>query len=280
MSAGLAKASDFYSIRCSFAKLEALDGAIDLAFGGSRGVPPTDPLREPQVLTPSLHPPKGGLSTRAGQARLAHDLASIELQATELALRTLIEFPDAPASFRDELAELVRSEGDHFRLCLETLDSLGFRFGDWPVHLALWKAVSPKDTLLDRVVIVHRYLEGAGLDASETILRRLSSSDGVSVRETVKTIAREEVAHVEFGSRWMREICRSHGLDPEYEFASRLERLAREIPRREPLSRETRVRAGFTERELEALERARGPKNGPYAKAVPAEDALERDRPG
>ena len=31
----------------------------------------------------------------------------------------------------------------------------------------LWQCASKTDELLDRILIVHRYLEGAGLDASE-----------------------------------------------------------------------------------------------------------------
>ena len=204
-----------------------------------------------------LLPPKSGLSSPEGQARLAHDLASIELQATELAVRTILEFADAPAPFRAQLAELARSEGNHLRLCLRALEQLGFEFGDWPVHLGLWQAVGGEDSLIDRVIIVHRYLEGAGLDASESILVRLSvARDASAVREAVSVIAREEVGHVEFGSRWLRKLCEQEGLSAEEEFERRIERLMRVVPRRERLARDARMRAGFSPRELDAIARA------------------------
>src|SRR5690242_4267451 len=65
------------------------------------------PGRDALVLDIHELPPKPGLSQLAGQARLLHDLASIELQAMELALRTLVEFPEAPVEFRGQLAELT-----------------------------------------------------------------------------------------------------------------------------------------------------------------------------
>ena len=119
-------------------------------------------------------PAKKGLSFKEGQARLLHDLASIELQAMELCLRSLYEYPDAPVAFREQLATIALGEGNHLQLCLNGIETLGFAWGDWPVHVALWHSTANSDSLLDRILIVHRYLEGSGLDAGDTLLRRLS----------------------------------------------------------------------------------------------------------
>lgn len=182
-----------------------------------------------------------------------HDLANIELQAMELAVRTLIEFPEAPQEFRDELAMIARSEGEHLRMCLETLDQMGYAFGEWPVATGLWWAVKPDDDLIERILKVHRHMEGSGLDAGEAILNRLSGVDSPLARAAVGRIVREEVGHVEFGSRWFREVCRLEHRDPTQEFRQRMPRIARISPRNEKLSYELRRAAGFEEDELTYL---------------------------
>jgi uncharacterized ferritin-like protein (DUF455 family) len=236
-------------------KLEELDSAIARAFQSPMTQFPLTPARDVPILVPGLLPPKKGLSFKEGQARLLHDLASIELQAMELGLRTLHEYPEAPFAFREELASVVKSEGQHLRLCLEGIEKLGFKWGDWPAHTMLWGAVDKRDSLLDRILIVHRYLEGSGLDAGETLLRRLDAVLETPLHKISKIIIEEEIGHVEFGSRWYREICRMEKIEPEDDFAPRLESFRYRIPKRiEKISRKFRTQAGFTHQEIDFLE--------------------------
>lgn len=212
--------------------------------------------RDVQVLDSKLHPPKLGFSKLEGQARMLHDLASIELQAMELGVRTLAEFPEAPAEFREELMAVTVSEGVHLRLCLEGIHDLGFRWGDWPVHCALWDAVSSEDSLLDRILIVHRYLEGSGLDAGSYLIQRLDGvGDGKLTRKIVGQINFEEIGHVNFGSEWYRKICALEKIDAAADFPQRMESLRRILPKRmERINRDLRRKAGFTEDEIEFCE--------------------------
>lgn len=220
---------------------------------------PEDPARDVPVLHPKFHPAKKGFSTIEGQARMLHDLASIELQAMELGVRTLVEYPEAPQGFREELMAVTVSEAQHLRMCLEGIESLGFKWGDWPVHMALWRAVNVEDTLLDRILIVHRYLEGSGLDAGDTLIRRLEGTAGKdTIQKIVKQINFEEIGHVDFGSRWYREICRKEKLDPSQDFPERMDSLRQRLPKRiEPLNRDLRIKAGFSEEEIQYYENLR-----------------------
>lgn len=219
-------------------------------------ITPLDPARDIDLLHPKLHPPKKGFSTPAGQARMLHDLASIELQAMELGVRTLVEFPEAPQGFKEELVAVTLSESHHLRMCLEAIEGLGFKWGDWPVHSALWRAVSIEDTLLDRILIVHRYLEGSGLDAGDTLIRRLQATSGKdTIQKIVRQINAEEIGHVDFGSRWYREICNLQKLNSAEDFPARMNALRVRLPKRiEPIRRELRVQAGFTEEEIKYYE--------------------------
>ncbi|MCK6597336.1 MAG: DUF455 domain-containing protein, partial [Bdellovibrionaceae bacterium] len=61
-------------------KLKGLELHIEAVMSGKKLVIPDFSAREVLVLDLKLHPPKKGLSFKDGQARLLHDLASIELQ--------------------------------------------------------------------------------------------------------------------------------------------------------------------------------------------------------
>jgi uncharacterized ferritin-like protein (DUF455 family) len=236
-------------------KLAILEPTLRESLRGAAITVPVTPGRDVQILPIRQLPAKKGLSTKEGQARLLHDLASIELQAMELGVRTLAEYPDAPAGFREELCEVTMEEGKHLRLCLEGLNDLGFPWGTFAAHTGLWQCVAATDSLLDRIVLVHRYLEGSGLDASETLLRRLKGVQAPEATRAVEVIGRDEVGHVQFGSRWYRQIVKDQGLDPEVDFKSRLNDLFARIPRRlEPINAPLRELAGFSLSEIEVLQ--------------------------
>lgn len=247
---------DWFELKSAREKIAQLPAAIALAMAAQSPRHDFAFSRDVTVVPPSELQPKIGLGSVEGQAKLLHDLANIELQATELALRTLFEFPSAPPQFRAELAALALGEGRHLQLCLDAIESLGFNWGDWTVHMSLWSAVSHEDTLLDRILIVHRYLEGSGLDSGDRLLQRLVGVKAPEVKRVVETIVTEEVDHVAFGTKWYRFVAISEGLDPDFDFESRIGKIARLAPKREKLCYDLRKKAGFNERELVALEKA------------------------
>jgi uncharacterized ferritin-like protein (DUF455 family) len=217
-------------------------------------IPPL-PGRNVEVVPIRDLPSRPGLSYVEGQARLLHDLANIELQAMELAFRTMVEFREKDQLFLQELAQITLDEGRHFRMCIQGLVEIGFPWGSWPVHLSLWNSVRAEDSILDRILMVHRYQEGGGLDAGERILQKISGVQAPLLRAILEPIFKEELGHVQFGSRWYRHFCRLENLDVETDFRERLHRLIARIPvRKERLSRNLRIQAGFSEDELEVLE--------------------------
>lgn len=197
---------------------------------------------------------KVGLGVASGQVQLLHDLANIELQAMELALRTLIEFPHAPRGFREELSQIAIEESQHLQLCLQTMDSLGGAWGDFEIHLGLWAAVSQFDHLLERVFIVHRYLESSGLDAGDGLLRRLSGVADKRISTVVKKIVDDEIDHVDFGSRWYFLLCKEQKIDPFEFYKQATELMVKTHPRKESASFLLRKKAGFEEREIVYLQ--------------------------
>ncbi len=237
-------------------KIQGLETHIQSVLSGRIFHVPDLSARDLEVREPLEHPPKKGLSSKEGQARLLHDLASIELQAMELALRTLTEYHHQikGTQYLDLLVQLVLSERSHLQLCLNGIRDLGFEWGHWPVHMALWKAVAVDDTLIERVFIVHRFLEGSGLDAADTLLRRLSGVDGKHIDKIVKTISTEEMDHVQFGSQWFFDLCKREKLDADSVFKNTLYSVRVKLPKRlEPINSDLRQRALFTVSEIETL---------------------------
>lgn len=229
--------------------------AMKLSDIGAHWQVPLWPARDVVVKTPEEMPPRKGFSLKEGRARLLHDLGNIELQAIELCLRTLIEYPEVSSQFRAQLFELMQSERTHLELCLNGLTELGYKWGDWPVHMGLWSSVSKDDDILDRILIVHRYLEGSGIDAGSNLNKRLKGVPPESVHRIVAQITEEEIGHVKFGSDWYREFCIERGLNPDLDFPQRFNQIEKQVPKRiDKLNRELRKRAGFTEQELDFLD--------------------------
>ncbi|MBC7419290.1 MAG: DUF455 family protein [Bdellovibrio sp.] len=260
-----------FEVENIFKKLEVIRGSSSEVFNLKNKVSVPDlPARDALVLEFKAHPAKKGFSTPEGQARMLHDLASIELQAMELGLRTLVEFPEAPQQFKEELWAITLSESEHLEMCLIEIEKLGFKWGHWPINCGLWAAVSAKDSLLDRVMIVHRYLEGSGLDAGDTLIRRLKGVDASSVQKAVQIINDEEVGHVLFGSEWYKIFCLEQKLDPVDDFEIRMNRLRGVLPKRVgQVNHGLRKKAGFTEKEIGYLENLRESfleKESPWAK--------------
>lgn len=236
-----------------YKKLEMIAPATELALAGCGEPVPLEVARDVPVLSIGAFPPRPGLQSPSGQVRLLHDLANIELQAMELGLRTLLEFPQSPLEFREQLQNIILEEAHHLRLCLELMEQLGGRWGDWPIHLGLWSAVAASDTLLERVFIVHRYLESSGLDAGERLLERLSGVKDKRIDRVVRRIVQDEVGHVTFGSQWYFDFCRRYNVDAFsfYQEATRI--LVSQHPRKEHVSQLLREQAGYSRREIEEL---------------------------
>ncbi len=248
-----------FNVENIFEKIEVIRNSSDDVFNlKSKVVVPEIPARDALILEFKAHPEKKGFSSKEGQARMLHDLASIELQAMELGLRTLVEFPEAPLQFKEELWAVTKSESEHLEMCLTEIDRLGYKWGHWPINCGLWAAVSPSDSLLDRILIVHRYLEGSGLDAGDTLIKRLAGVDASPVQKAVQIINDEEVGHVLFGSRWYEKLCLENKLSPADDFIIRMDRLRGILPKRVgKVNHELRKKAGFTSQEIKYLENLR-----------------------
>lgn len=208
----------------------------------------------PELVAPGCVP-KRGVNTPRQRAALIHALAHIEFNAINLAWDAVYRFRGLPRAFYDDWVVVAADEARHFAMLRRRLRELDHDYGDFAAHNGLWEAAAATShDLAARMALVPRVLEARGLDVTGEIEQRLRRAGDPATADIVAAIEQEEVAHVRAGTRWFRHGCAQQGLDPHATFFDLINRLAHGRIKG-PFNREARLRAGFTPRELEELER-------------------------
>lgn len=115
---------------------------------------------------------------------------------------------DMPDEFFEDWLKVAHDESRHFRMLRSRLIELGSDYGKLPAHSGLWdSAISTKDDLLARLVILHCVHEARGLDTTPKNVQRLKSSGDKKSGKILDFIYREEISHVTFGVKWVNFMC-------------------------------------------------------------------------
>ncbi len=210
-----------------------------------------------EVVSPKAVPKRKNPASAEGQAVLLHAIAHIEYSAIDLALDHCYRFTGMPEAYYDDWLAVAEDEFRHFAMLHGMLDDLGFRYGDFPVHDALFEAAQRTPTLIERMAIVPRYFEAGGLDATPQILKRFEAikNDAFVTRivSVLQTILREEVDHVRKGDRWFAYACEREGVGKSVFFEIVERHYPGSYPRQRALNVEARKAAGFACEELERM---------------------------
>jgi uncharacterized ferritin-like protein (DUF455 family) len=202
------------------------------------------------------------LNTPAGRAILVHALAHIEFNAINLALDAVYRFRDLPADFYGDWLRVAAEEAGHFGLLRARLQALGHDYGDFPAHNGLWEmACNTADDVLVRMALVPRVLEARGLDVTPGMIGRLQEAGDAETVAILRIIFRDEIGHVEIGSRWFRHCCAGRDLRPAATFRALLEQ---HMPGRikGPFAEQARGQAGFDAEEMDLLRELAGEGDG------------------
>lgn len=221
-------------------------------------VPTTDIRIAGRPARPELVPPsklaQRRIGTPEGQAALVHAVAHIEFNAINLACDAVYRFRDMPDAYYGDWLQVAAEEAYHFSLVRARLGKLGYRYGDFPAHNGLWDlAMHTAHDVLVRMALVPRVTEARGLDVTPGMMERFASIGDQETVGVLDIILRDEVGHVEAGTRWFRFLCAQRGLEPEGTYFELLEQHVGSAIRC-PLHKEARLQAGFTESELGRLE--------------------------
>ena len=213
---------------------------------------PGRPARPP--LVPPSQLPQRKLASEAGRAAFLHALTHIEFNAINLAWDAVYRFRGMPQSYYSDWLGVAADEARHFALLRERLRGLGYDYGDFPAHDGLWDmAVRTSHDILVRMALVPRVLEARGLDVTPPMISRLRQLGDLESVGILEVILRDEIGHVEAGSRWFNYLCKQRGLEPLLIFRQLLDEFLQGRIR-SPLNLEARTKAGFRDNELDLLE--------------------------
>ena len=222
--------------------------------GDDQGVPgrPARPARVSAFDVPARSP-----FTDEGRAALVHSICHIEFNAINLALDAMWRYDGMPAAYYRDWLRVAAEEAYHFTLIHAHLQTMGWRYGDFPGHDGLWTMCGKtQDDVVARMALVPRTLEARGLDATPLIqakLRRVNTPDALRAVEILDIILREEVGHVAIGNHWYRWLCEREGLDPQAHYLELTRRY--EAPRlKPPFNLRARRAAGFSQAEIDWLQ--------------------------
>lgn len=136
--------------------------------------------------------------------RCLHTFANHELMALEMMAWALLAFPDADKAFRKGLANILIDEQEHFQLYTDRLSAMGTTFGDLPIDDHFWRAGADIANPLDWVCTMHLTFEQANLDHAPYFSRLFREVEDVASADLMQRIFEDEIRHVRFGSRWLK----------------------------------------------------------------------------
>lgn len=215
---------------------------------------PAQPGRPKQpVLVPPAQVARRKLGSPAGRIALIHAVAHIEFNAINLALDAALRFADMPGPYYADWLSVAVDEARHFRLLCARLQTLGSDYGALPAHNGLWEmAEKTADDPMVRMALVPRVLEARGLDVTPGMIERLKAVGDTATVDALEVILREEVRHVEIGTRWFRWLCNARGQDADATFLTLLAEQGVHVAAGQ-LNTTARSAAGFSAGELSAL---------------------------
>ena len=176
-----------------------------------------------RIVRPRDVPKRKRFDDPEGQGVLLHAIAHIEYSAIDLALDSAYRFRHMPRDYYLDWIEVADDEVRHFRMLDDLMKKVGVRYGDYPVHTALFDAGrKTAGEVLERMAVVPRYLEAGGLDANPKIIEKLGRYAATptieAIVEALEVILEEEVSHVAKGDRWFKAICRERGISYDIYF--------------------------------------------------------------
>ena len=215
-------------------------------------VPDPGRPKRPELVPPKALP-RRRLGSTEGHAALMHSIAHIEFNAVNLALDAVYRFQSMPSRYYFDWLGVAGEEAYHFQMVREHLSHLGFEYGDFPAHNGLWMTTYETDhDPLIRMALVPRTLEARGLDVTPPMMSKLRAIGDKRGVEILKILLRDEIGHVEVGTRWFRYLCEQRQLNPFQTFQEIIEQYYHG-DLTGPFNYEARQQAGFSQEEIDWL---------------------------
>jgi uncharacterized ferritin-like protein (DUF455 family) len=196
-----------------------------------------------------------------------------EMQSLEMSAQSLADFPDAPWDVRMGLARQCWDETRHSAVLYRRLRELGGYKGEFPVMNFEWSITCMMDSLSARLGIQNRTFEGGEIDLLRHLVGVWREAGDNETADLLDGILVDEIQHVRLANGWFKTMSQR---DPKVllKLASAVSFLRHVTQSFQPAPGETnaagvnltgfehvemlmnvedRIRAGFTEREIEQI---------------------------
>lgn len=223
---------------------------------GSNPLPMDEPGRPDRpLLVDPRRLRRRSTATGPGRILLLHAIAHIEFCAINIALDAVYRFRDMPDRYVTDWLRIAEEEAKHFELLDHCLRQRGSYYGEFEAHNGLWDMVcKTRHDIVHRMALVPRVMEARGLDVTPGMIQRFEQVGDQQAADILKIIYEEEIGHVNTGSYWFRASCMRRGLDANTTFGRLVDDYFKD-KLRGPFNWPARLKAGFQEEELKALER-------------------------
>jgi uncharacterized ferritin-like protein (DUF455 family) len=151
-------------------------------------------------------PPVNEMNNPDKRAVCLHRFGGHELLAVEIMAYALLAFPDAPANFRKGVAHTLKEEQKHVRWYQQRLEEMGVQFGGLPLYRHFWAYVPHLTTPLKYISTLSLTFEMANLDFAPFYAKVFAEQGDTLSSELMKQIFEDEIGHVSFGCRWLKNF--------------------------------------------------------------------------
>lgn len=178
------------------------------------------------------------------RARVLHAFFHHELQAAELMCWAVLAFCDAEIEFRKGLIGICLDEIRHMNLYRAHIETLGETIGAFGVRDWFWRRVPACRSKLAFVSVMGMGFEAANLEHAGNFAERFRAVGDEAGAAMQERIAKEEIAHVSFATRWFERW--TGGCDFETWAESLPPPLSPWVLRGAPIAEAARLRAGMS----------------------------------
>lgn len=159
-------------------------------------------------------PPVKEMNNPDKRAVCLHRFAGHELLAVEIMAYALLAFPDAPPHFRKGVVHTLKEEQEHVRRYQKRLGEMGVQLGDLPLYRHFWAYVPHLTTPLRYISTLSLTFEMANLDFAPFYGTVFAENGDLPSSDLMEGIFKDEINHVSFGCRWLKNF--KNSTDPDW----------------------------------------------------------------
>ena len=134
-----------------------------------------------------------------------------ELNATEMACRNLVDFPDADWGLRMAIARQAADEARHAVAFRRLLEARGGYLGQFKVINFQFRIMMKIPSLIGRLAVANRSFEAAGIDAIQDGIDSSKRKEDVEFTSLFDQQLADEMQHVRFANVWIKTITDREG---------------------------------------------------------------------